>query len=241
MDPLIVEAADGIATVTIDRPPVNALTMAQYTGLTTIFAALGARDDVRCVILRARGTKAFCAGFDFKAFAANPSEDDPASPLALRGMLEAVRTCPLPVIAEVGGPALGAGCVLASVCDIRVASRRATFSIPEIDFGRVGGGAYLARHVFQGTARLMAFTGRPIDAVEAHRTGLVDLLVDADVLEETVRALATTIAAKQATALRHMKRALNQVEFVPVDQGYEIEQMHSMIVRAATRRGGNDA
>lgn len=238
---LSIEVAGGVATIVLDRPPVNALTMGLYVRISELFQTVADRNDVNCVVLRAAGTKAFCAGFDFKLFAANAAEDDPARPLALRKMLETVRSCPIPVIAEVGGPALGAGCVLAAACDVLVASQYATFSIPEINFGRVGGAAHVGRHVPQGNVRLMAFTGQAIDAREAFRIGLVHVLVPADSLVAEVRTLAATIASKSAPALRHMKRALNQIELMPVDAGYEIEQQHSMIVRSLTLSNASPA
>jgi enoyl-CoA hydratase len=131
------------------------------------------------------------------------------------------------VIAAVNGPALGAGQVLASVADIRIASERATFGTPEINVGRCGGGAHLGRLVPPGMLRLMYFTGEPISAWEAHRVGLVDQLVSAKRLMPAARELAQTIAAKSPLGLRLAKEALNRAEWLPVEDGYALEQQYS--------------
>ena len=108
----------------------------------------------------APGTRAFCAGLDLKEFLAAKPEEDPERAKIVRRTFSAVRHCAIPVIAAVNGPALGAGCVLASVCDIRIAAATATFGLPEINVGRCGGGAHMGRYVPQGMLRKMFFTGR---------------------------------------------------------------------------------
>lgn len=227
-----VNIAEGVARVTLDRPPVNAFTLAMYRALGAIFDQLGIRTDTRCIVLDGAGSKAFSAGFDFKLFAASQAEDDPLRPHVLREMLEAVRRCQLPVIAAVHGAALGAGCVLAAACDICVASEEARFSLPEVDFGRVGGSAYVGSRTSRGFVRYMALTGRMVGASEAHHAGLVDFLLPHNELNAFVEALARDIAKKSADVLRHTKQALNRIEHLPTREGYEVEQMHSMMARA---------
>jgi enoyl-CoA hydratase len=145
------------------------------------------------------------------------------------------------VIAAVNGPALGAGAVLASVCDIRISAASATFGLPEINVGRCGGGAHIGRHVPQGMLRKMFFTGRPISAEEAYRIGLVQEVVPPERLMDTARQLAATIAEKAPLGLRLGKAALNEIEFLPVEEGYAREQsystrlMHTEDAREATR------
>ena len=160
MSELVVETAGKIVTVTINRPPVNALTLAMYGEIADTFDAIGARTDVHCAIFTGAGTRAFCAGLDLKEFLAAKPEEDPERAKIVRRTFSAVRHCAIPVIAAVNGPALGAGCVLASVCDIRIAAATATFGLPEINVGRCGGGAHVGRYVPQGMLRKMFFTGR---------------------------------------------------------------------------------
>ncbi|RYE41469.1 MAG: enoyl-CoA hydratase [Hyphomicrobiales bacterium] len=216
-----------IATVTLDRPPVNAVTLALYQQLGEIFEDLGRSTEVNCAILTAAGTRAFCAGLDLHEFLAAKVEEDQARAAVVRESFARIRHCAIPVIAAVNGPALGAGAVFASVCDIRIASDNATFSMPEINVGRCGGGAHLGRLINQGALRRLFFTGQPIDAAEAYRIGLVDQVVPADDLARTARELAATIASKAPLGLRLGKQSLNEIEFLPVEEGYEIEQGYS--------------
>ena len=227
-----VDVSDFIARVTLDRAPVNAFTLQMYRDLGAVFQALGDSEEVKCIVLTGAGQKAFSAGFDFKLFKASQAEDDPKRPLVLRAMLEAVRNCPLPVIAAVNGAAIGAGCVLAAASDICVAVDQARFSLPEVDFGRVGGSAYVGSRVTKGFVRYMALTGRQVMAHEAHRAGLVDFVATREELDAFVGKLAEEIAAKSANVLRHTKRALNELEDLSITKGYEAEQMHSVMARA---------
>jgi len=241
MNEIQVDIADKIATVTLNKQPVNALTSKLYEQLGDTFEALSGNTEANCVILRSASSKAFCAGKDLKEFLAARVEDDPANAAIVRRTFSAILNCAVPTIAEVNGPALGAGAVIASVCDIRVASRSATFALPEINVGRCGGGAHLGRLIPQGALRRMFFTGRPIDATEAHRIGLVDELVDPDDLQAAVLELATTIAAKSPLGLRIGKKALRDAENLPLEEGYAREQrystelMHTEDAREATR------
>lgn len=227
MTEITIETSDRIATVTLGRSPVNALTVALYEELAEIFEGLGRELDVNCTILASAAPKAFCAGKDLNEFLTATVEDDPRQALIVRRTFSAVRNCAVPVIAAVNGPALGAGCVLAACCDIRIASHRATFGLPEINVGRCGGGAHVGRLVPQGVLRRMFFTGKPLSAEEAYRVGLVDQIVGADELMSTARDLATVIAAKSPLGLRVGKKALNEAEFLPLDEGYAREQAYS--------------
>ncbi len=241
MTEIIVEKSGKVASVVLDRPPVNALTIALYRRIAEVFDEIGKWTDVNCAVLSARGSKAFCAGLDLREFLAARVEDDPARAIIVRRMFESVRHCTVPVIAAVNGPALGAGCVLASVCDIRIASENATFGLPEINVGRCGGTAHMTRHVPQGLLRRMFFTGAPISAQEAWRVGFLDRVVPLDRLMAEADELAAAIAAKAPLGLRLGKEALNRVEFMPVDEGYALEQeyssrlLHTEDAREATR------
>jgi enoyl-CoA hydratase len=241
MSEIVVETVGKIVTVTLDRPPVNALTLAMYGAIADTFEGIGDRLDVHCAIFTARGTRAFCAGLDLREFLAAKPEDDPQRAAIVRRTFSAVRHCSIPVIAAVNGPALGAGCVLASVCDIRIAAANATFGLPEINVGRCGGGAHVGRYVPQGALRRMFFTGAPISAETALRYHLVDEVVPSERLMETALALAGTISEKAPLGLRLGKAALHEIEFLPVEEGYAREQtystqlMHTEDAREATR------
>lgn len=241
MNDIVVEKNAKIISVTLDSPPVNVLTMARYRRLAEIFDEIGKMDDVNCVVFSARGSKAFCAGLDLQEFLAATPEQDPERAAIVRATFKAVRLCAVPVIAAVNGPALGAGAVLAAVSDIRIASEKATFGMPEINVGRCGGGAHMGRLIPQGMLRLMYFTGEPISAWEAHRVGLVEQVVPPRRLLPAAQELAEIIAKKSPIGLRMAKEALNRAEAMQVEEGYQLEQsystklMHTEDAREATR------
>jgi enoyl-CoA hydratase len=226
MSGIRIEHSGLVLSVTLDIPPVNALTLHLYTDLRDAFRDISKRTDAHCVVLTGSG-KVFCAGLDLKEFSAAKVEDDGARALIVRETFAAIRHCALPVIAAVNGAALGAGAVLAAISDIRIASDRATFAMPEINVGRCGGGAHIGRLVGQGALRQMAFTGEQISAAEAYRIGLVEQVVPARRLLPTAWNLAEYIAAKSPIGLRMMKEALNRIETMPVDEGYALEQAYS--------------
>src|SRR3546814_7070362 len=176
--------------------------------------------DVNCIILSGAGSGAFWGGLDLHEFLAATVEDDPSRGAVVRRTFSAVRNAAVPVIAGVNGPALGAGCVLASVCDMQIAAENATFGLPEINVGRCGGGAHLGRLIPQGALRRMFFTGRPIGAAEAFRIGLVDEVVPQGELADAAARLAAILAEKAPLGLRLGKAALNEVAFMPVADAY---------------------
>ena len=219
--------ADKIAIVTIDRPPVNAITIADYAEIADTFEATKDWPEINCVILTATGNRAFCAGLDLNEFLAATIGQDPSRAHIVRRCFAAVRLAAIPVIAAVNGPALGAGAVLASCCDIRIASENARFAMPEINVGRCGGGAHMMRHIPQGLLRRMYFTGLPISAMEALQCGFVQEVVPQVELVARALALAEVIASKAPIGLRMAKEALNKVEFMSTEDGYQFEQSYS--------------
>lgn len=231
-----------VAVATLDRPPVNALRTEDYEDIAGAFEQVGADASVNAVVIASASDRAFCAGADVvelrRILEGDPADDLRRQALARR-MFAAVRTLPQPTIAAVNGPALGAGAVLAACCDVRVASERATFGLPEVNVGRCGGGRHMMRLLPQGTVRRMVFTGLPIDAGEAFRLGMVDSLHPHG--EERTEALriAELVAAKSPVALRLAKASLNECEGLDVEQGYETEQRYT--IRLAATEDGREA
>ncbi len=221
-----------VAEITINCPPVNAITLDMYREIGEAFDASETWSDIHCIIFTGAGTRAFCAGLDLNEFLAATVDQDPARARIVRRCFTSVREARVPTIAAVNGPALGAGTVLASVCDMRIAAENAKFGMPEINVGRCGGAAHMGRHLPQGLLRKMFFTGEPIDAQEAWRFGFVQQVVPQDALMASARTLAANIAAKAPLGLRYGKQALNQIEFLPVDEGYAIEQRFSTLLMA---------
>src|SRR5881394_414557 len=219
------EVADHIATVTMDRPPVNAQNSLAREELIRVFDEISARDDVRVVILTAAG-KLFSAGADVKervGIAQEPSDYIRNNRL-VRDFFDAVADCTKPVICAVNGPAFGAGFALMLACDIMLAAEDAYFVIPELDVGLAGGARFLMDHFAKSMARTIYFTGRRIPAAELYRLGVITACVPRQKLMDEAMAIAREIAAKSQIAVREVKRAFNVIEEMPTRDGYRFEQ-----------------
>jgi enoyl-CoA hydratase len=223
---LRVEREGAVAVVTIDREEKrNALNAAVRRELVHVVEALGADAGARVLVLTGAGEKAFVAGADIQEFAERTPLEQRAAMTGTR-LFEAVAACPKPTIAMVNGFALGGGCELAMACDIRVASDRARFGQPEINLGIIPGGGgtqRLPRLVGTGQALRLILSGELIDAPEAARIGLVDLVVPAADLRERTLELAGRIAAKSPVALRLAKAAVRAAGEMPLAAGLQYE------------------
>lgn len=224
------EISDHIATVTIDRPPVNAMNRSMLEEIPAAFDALNEQRGVRVAILTGAG-RCFCAGADIKArSAALESQRAPrpgamwAQSRAVREAFHSVLECAVPVIAAINGPALGGGLGLVASCDLLIASERAVLGLPEIDVGVLGGGRHAQRLFGVFKARKLMYTGERLGAEALERLGVVETVVSPDRLMDEARALAAELAAKSPTALRLAKRAMNAIEFMSLRDGYRFEQ-----------------
>jgi enoyl-CoA hydratase/carnithine racemase len=205
------EVADGVATIRIDRAPVNALNTQVQEELREAAAECGRRDDIRAVVLWG-GTKVFVAGADVKEFHTMSAQDMQRRAGALSSSLDAIAQLPKPVIAAVTGYALGGGCELALTADFRVSADNAKWGQPEILLGVIpgaGGTQRLARLIGPAKAKDLVFTGRFVDAAEALELGLVDVVVAADEVYPTAQAMAAKFARGPALALRAAKAAID--------------------------------
>ena len=178
----------GIAELTIAKPPVNALDSQEWLGLARSIDELGANPEVRVIVIRAEG-RGFCAGVDIKELDAHPERIVAVN----KGNYEtfrAVHRSPVPVIVAVHGFVLGGGIGITGAADIVVAAECATFALPEVDRGAMGGGAHLQRLFPVQKVRMMYFTGEPITAAEAYRLGAVEKVVPKDQLRDAAPLLA---------------------------------------------------
>jgi enoyl-CoA hydratase len=214
--------ADGIAEIVRDRPPVNALDAAGWHALADEIARVGRDPAARVIVLRAEG-RGFCAGVDIKELDKHPEMIVSVNAGNYRSF-EAVHRNPLPVIVAVHGFVLGGGIGLAGAADIVVAAEDATFGVPEVDRGAMGGGAHLQRLFPVQKVRMMYFTGDPITAAEAHRLGAVEKVVPRAELREAALVIARKVAAKSGTMIRLAKESLNGIEDGNLENKYRWEQ-----------------
>jgi enoyl-CoA hydratase/carnithine racemase len=206
------EVADGIGTLRLDRPKMNALCFAMLEEIRALSVEAGERDDVAAVVIYG-GERIFAAGADIKELDALADADAPALALRLHGSLDAVAAIPKPVVAAITGYALGGGCELAMCADVRVCAEDSQLGLPEMLLGIIpgaGGTQRLPRLVGPAKAKDLLFTGRFVDAAEALRIGLVDRVVrPADVYLEAVR-WAKQFVNGPAAALRGAKAAVDR-------------------------------
>jgi enoyl-CoA hydratase len=205
----IIEGA--IALITIDNPPVNSLNFEVMEGLATCFDDLYKNNDIRVVIITGEG-KQFVAGADIKEFVS--WTPDNAKMLTQRGqhIFTTIENYARPVIAAVNGVALGGGLELCLVADIRIASEKAKFGLPEVGLGIIpayGGSTRLSRVVNEGQAKKMIYTGELINAAEAKEIGLVQEVVAAEALMERAMQLARKISENAPIAITCVKKVIN--------------------------------
>jgi len=215
---------DGIRVVTMDAPPVNALTVQGWVDLAAALAEASADLGTHVVVLRAEG-RGFNAGVDIKEMQRTSGFD--ALIGANRGCyaaFKAVYECAIPVIAAVHGFCLGGGVGLVGNADCIVASEDAYFGVPEVDRGALGAATHLARLVPPHLMRTLYFTGRTITAEQLLPHGSVLEVVPRDRLDEAALQVAGEIAAKDTRVIRAAKEALNGIDPVDVNKSYRFEQ-----------------
>jgi enoyl-CoA hydratase len=215
---------DGIRVVTMDAPPVNALTVQGWFDLAAALDEASADLDTKVVVLRAEG-RGFNAGVDIKEMQHTTGFD--ALIGANRGCyaaFKAVYECAVPVVAAVHGFCLGGGVGLVGNADCIVASEDAYFGVPEVDRGALGAATHLARLVPPHLMRTLYFTGRTISATDLLPHGSVLEVVPCDRLDEAALAVAGEIAAKDGRVIRAAKEALNGIDPVDVNKSYRFEQ-----------------
>jgi enoyl-CoA hydratase/carnithine racemase len=220
------EVADGVGTIRLDRPKMNALDAQMQEEFRETADEATERDDVKAVVIYG-GERVFAAGADVKEMAAMSYADMIKRSHRLTGAFTAVARIPKPVVAAVTGYALGGGCELALCADIRIAADDATLGQPEILLGIIpgaGGTQRLTRLVGPSRAKDIIFTGRFVKAEEALRIGLVDKVVPADQVYDEAVKWAAQFANAASYALRAAKASIDRGLEVDLDTGLEIER-----------------
>lgn len=219
------EIRDHIAIVTMDAPPVNAVSPAFMQEMIATFDSFNDMDEVRVVVLTGAG-KVFCAGADIKARATQTFEPGQrwTSARLARELSYSIIECKKPVIAAINGAALGAGLGIAVSCDILLCADNAVIGLPEVDVGLMGGGKHTARVCGHSLTRRMMFTGDRIAGDVLYRRGIVEACVPRDDLMNVALEMAARIASKSPVASRTAKHAAATIENMTLRDGYRFEQ-----------------
>lgn len=227
MNTLSVERDDDIAVVTLDHPPVNAVSLEMQRELRTTFESFDEDRTVGAVVLAGAGNRAFCGGIDLKEIS------DTKETTSIRALTNpgwewrltqhVIRRCAVPVIAAVERPTIGAGFGLIGVCDLVIASRSASFALTEINVGLLGGASKALRLLGPQKARMMMYTGSFQSADEMHRLGAVEQVVDTGQTLPVAQGIARDIASKSPLAIRLAKESIVRIEGDQMEQQYRTE------------------
>jgi enoyl-CoA hydratase/carnithine racemase len=239
---LRVEIADGVATVTFDRPEkLNALTFDAYADLRDVLGELRHRDDVRALVITGAG-RGFCSGGDVHEIIGALQGADQRTLLEFTRMTGTVvremRECPLPIVAAVNGVAAGAGAVIALAADLRVLARSARFAFLFTKVGLAGadmGSAYLLpRMIGLGRATEVLMLGQDVPAERALEIGLANDVVDDEALGDAARTLATTLAGGPALAYSVTKLLLTREQDMGLSGALELEAVaQALLLKSA--------
>ncbi|WP_394839071.1 crotonase/enoyl-CoA hydratase family protein [Pendulispora rubella] len=232
-EPIVVKQDGHVAVLTLNRPKTrNALSGEEmFAAFEDIFAVLNGTRSVRAAVLTGAGT-AFCSGGNIAEmrerkgmFAGSPDEISERYRHGIQRIPRAFASLEVPIVAAVNGPAIGAGCDLACMCDVRIASRSARFAESFVKLGIVpgdGGAWFLPRIVGLSRAAELIFTGATIDADEAFHIGLVSRVVEPEALMDEALSLAHRMAENPPQALRWAKRLLHHGQNATLDEALDL-------------------
>ncbi|MEW6613897.1 MAG: enoyl-CoA hydratase-related protein [Thermodesulfobacteriota bacterium] len=218
---------EGIAVVTINHPPANALDKKTTCELDEVFDELAKNEDVKTVVLTGAGEKIFVAGADISLFPQLGQKEGERFSQELQGVFDKIEGLEKVVICAVNGMALGGGCELAMACDIRIASESAKFGQPEVNLGVIpgaGGTQRLPRLVSKGKAKELIFTGDMISASEAKEIGLVDRVAPKGETVSEAKNMAKKIMEKGPVAIKYAKKAIDEGVNMTLNEGQKLER-----------------
>ena len=233
---------EGVVTLTINNPPVNALSRGAVAELVAVLQSLDTQ-TTRAVVITGFGEKVFVAGANIKEInALSDLADSRQFGQVVLALGQYMRIQPYPIIAAVNGVAFGGGCELALMCDMRIASTTTKLALPEITLGLMpgwGGSVRVARQAGASTALMMALTGEPVNATDALRLGLVDKVVDTAELMPAAHALARRIASMARPVVATIKATIwNGVDMVLDDAlATECDTFADIVVRPNAKEG----
>ncbi len=238
------EVADGVGTIRLDRPKMNALDAQMQEEIRAAAGEASERDDVKAVVVYG-GEKVFAAGADVKEMAQMSYTDMVKRSRELTSAFTSVARIPKPVVAAVTGYALGGGCELSLCADIRIAADNATFGQPEVLLGIIpgaGGTQRLSRLVGPSRAKDIIFTGRFVKAEEALAIGLADKVVPSEQVYDEAVKWASQFSGAATYAVRAAKESIDRGLEVDLDTGLEIErQQFAALFATQDRSVGMDS
>jgi enoyl-CoA hydratase len=236
---LIYEKKNAIAYVTLNRPQaLNVYNVQMRDDLYQVLGAIKDDPEVKAVIFKGAGEKAFCAGADLSDFLSAPSPIIARQVRFGRDVWSLFLSIPQPIIAAVHGYVLGSGIEMALCCDIRIASEDAKFGLPEVGLGIIpaaGGTQTLPRAIGMAKALEMLLANRWLSSEEAHSTGLVNQVVPRNKLLETAEEMAKKIASFDPMVVRNAKQAVVRGLDLSLSEGLELERRLAMALRAYKR------
>ncbi len=221
------EINNQIGIVTIDHPPMNALDMPTREALEEVFQELGGlKQEVRVILLRGAGEKAFAAGADIKTFLELTPETAKKRLLRSHQIYGIIENFQWPVLAVIHGYCLGGGLELALCCDIRIAEESSKLGFPEVNLAIFPGNGGIWRSLFHlplGRLKELVFTGEIISAQEAFRLGLIEKVVPEGKLMDTALEIATKMIDKGPLAIAAAKKVINQARQLSLQKELELE------------------
>jgi len=235
---LLVDSADRIVTITLNRPPMNPISNRLIDELHAAFDEIESDGEARAVIITGAGEKAFCAGADISEFGQAFAEGGIREvAMSRHRMFTRIERFPKPVIAAINGYALGGGCELAMSCHLRLMSDAAVVGLPEINLGvfpGYGGTQRLPRLIGRTHAYEMLFLGDKIPAGRAFEIGLVNKVSDAASLMDDARELAGRLAGQAPVAIKLIIDSVNRGLETTIEEGLEIEADNIVVVSKTT-------
>ena len=231
----LTDPAPGVAQLTIDRPPVNALGAEAYDALAGVLRGIGRSPDVRALVLTGAGTRAFSAGSDISEF--QSPDDYERIAAASAGFFAALGGVPVPIVAALNGPAVGGGAMIAAECDVLLATPDAHLSIPELSLGVPGSGSHAKRLAPYFKVQRMLLLGERLTVQRAVAFGTVSEIVAAERLVPAAIAVAERIAELEPDAVRAARAIFRAPESRAALAGYGAEMTAAVpIVSARLQR-----
>jgi enoyl-CoA hydratase/carnithine racemase len=229
---VLFDTRDGVAWLTLNRPEVlNAINLQMRDELWVLLEAIAVDDSVKAVVFRGAGDRAFSAGADLTEFGTAPSYTEARRARVERDLWGRLAHFDKPLIAAIHGFALGAGCELALLCDLRIASEDARFGLPETHLGYVptaGGSQTLPRTAGLTRALDMVLSAEPIDAQRALDYGMLNAVVPRPDLEAAAEAFTRRLVAVPEAAMRATRRAMRDGADLPLRDAIRLERRLAM-------------